>query len=261
MKTEEEVYDVPYSLRGSPNYSSAPIELLNRTPSAPFAPNAPKEKEDMKRSVCIVVVVIFVALALIGVNLLHYFLFTAKSIQDGNELAQKLKNINQTLNELEEQFQQQILKHPADCKLSNSAKLVTLVNGKKYSFNDTQVAWSVAKETCNRQGLHLASLKDSNDFRVVTDEAQKIVGSKTAWWVSARNSEGESQKNFRWHDGLKLELNSPLWSNKANKTQDCVYITWYEDKKLSTNPCDYNYNFVCEQPIECNALLSFINLK
>ncbi|XP_059488989.1 C-type lectin domain family 4 member F-like [Neocloeon triangulifer] len=143
------------------------------------------------------------------------------------------------------------------CPLARFANLTMLSNGKMYSFHQIYENWNAANESCNKMGLHLATIKDQKDAQVVAEEGQKF-GKWEVWWVSAKNSGIEGRRDFRWHDGTKLEMDSPLWKAGADKTEDCVFIFNYgnndhcpNSKKLHTYLCNYVYYFICELPSSC----------
>ncbi|XP_059470859.1 uncharacterized protein LOC132193922 [Neocloeon triangulifer] len=131
------------------------------------------------------------------------------------------------------------------CPPADSINLKTLSNGKKYFFNSTAVNWSRANELCDKQGLHLVKIKDLHDTQIWMTELSY------AWWVSVKNQGTGGEKDFRWRDGTKLDLNSPLWWENADKTHDCVYINTWRKGKLNSHPCYGTSYTVCELPREC----------
>ncbi|XP_059471009.1 uncharacterized protein LOC132194002 [Neocloeon triangulifer] len=171
-----------------------------------------------------------------------------------SEFEEKRKNDREKVDALAN-FTERHIKHfhirfSSKCNLARFSNLTVLSNGKVYSFHQTRANWNSANETCSKKGLHLATTKDSNDAQVVAAEAKRI-HSSNVWWVSAKNQGSGSEKDFRWRDGTKLELESPLWMDSADKTKDCIYThNWPKGKFYSSN-CTNNYYFICELPSEC----------
>ncbi|XP_059482154.1 uncharacterized protein LOC132200583 isoform X2 [Neocloeon triangulifer] len=143
-------------------------------------------------------------------------------------------------------FQTRFLPH---CNLARSSKLTLLSSGKMYFFSyPTQTNWTFANETCAKKGLHLATIRDQNEALTVAAEGKRIYSN--GWWVSAKNQ--GSRNDFRWSDGTKLELDSPLWMDNADKKTDCVLIYHGWNKgKLNGFECTNIRPFVCELPSEC----------
>ncbi|XP_059471033.1 uncharacterized protein LOC132194019 [Neocloeon triangulifer] len=135
------------------------------------------------------------------------------------------------------------------CDRARSSKLTLLSNGKKYSFHTTFKRWNDANETCANQGLHLATIKSQNEAELVAAAAERI--EDTGFWVSVKNQASGNRKDFRWQDGTKLELDSPLWSGGADKKKDCVYIFNWTRGKLNGYSCTERAYFICELPSEC----------
>ncbi|XP_059470806.1 hepatic lectin-like [Neocloeon triangulifer] len=161
--------------------------------------------------------------------------------QNFEELSQKLGNLA-----TQQQHEHDAIKLSIKC-LGKSANLKTLSNGKKYSFlHVTAVNWTLANETCTNLGLNLATIRDQNEAEVVAEEAQRT-NYHNGWWVLARNS-GE---DFHWQDGTKLELDSPLWKDGADKSQDCVRIYNWNGGKLDSLSCAELRFFICELPSDC----------
>ncbi|XP_059471012.1 uncharacterized protein LOC132194004 isoform X2 [Neocloeon triangulifer] len=171
----------------------------------------------------------------------------AKTVeQHHNQTLEYVMQQNQKL----DQFPKEMI-ISAQCMLARSATLHTLSNGKKYHFNRTSDnTWFAVNETCARLGLHMATITDLRDAKVVSEEGERIIGSY-APWVSAKNQGRGSKRDFRWQDGTKLELNSPLWEHDADKTQDCVYIFKGNKNKLNTLQCFATSRILCELPREC----------
>ncbi|XP_059482434.1 T-cell surface glycoprotein YE1/48-like isoform X1 [Neocloeon triangulifer] len=140
---------------------------------------------------------------------------------------------------------------PPHCNLARSSKLTLLTNGKKYFFSPTFTNWNSANETCAKMGLHLATIRDQNEALIVATGGKTFYPGNSCW-VSAKNQGRGSEKDFRWSDGTKLALNSPLWMDKADKKKDCVLIYHGWNKgKLNGNICTINQPFICELPNEC----------
>ncbi|XP_059470946.1 uncharacterized protein LOC132193965 isoform X1 [Neocloeon triangulifer] len=146
------------------------------------------------------------------------------------------------------QFSEQTLL-AARCTLARSSKLTFLSNDKMYFFSyPINANWTSANETCSKRGLNFATIKDQNEAKVVAAEAHRI--HTGAWWVSAKNQASGSEKDFRWNDGTKLELDSPMWVEGADKRKDCVLL--YNAKgKLNSCPSNFNQPFICELPSQC----------
>ncbi|XP_059470945.1 uncharacterized protein LOC132193963 [Neocloeon triangulifer] len=139
----------------------------------------------------------------------------------------------------------------AKCNLARSSNLVLLSNEKMYFFSyPAQKTWNSAKETCSKKGLHLATMTDVNELQVVGEEARGIY-LDNGWHVSAKNQGSGGGKDFRWRDGTKLELNSPLWQEGTRKAGDCVRIDNSRKGKLVSYSCTDERPFVCELPSEC----------
>ncbi|XP_059471003.1 C-type lectin domain family 4 member F-like [Neocloeon triangulifer] len=140
-------------------------------------------------------------------------------------------------------------KNQTSCSaLAQAENLKLLSNGKKYYFHPSYANWTFANETCSKKGLHLASIKDQNDAQVVAAEAYKI-DPTDAWFVSAKIR--ASEKDLRWQDGTKLDLDSHLWKDGADKSKDCVWIFNWPKGKLSSATCSHRQPFICQLPSEC----------
>ncbi|XP_059471016.1 collectin-12-like [Neocloeon triangulifer] len=163
-----------------------------------------------------------------------------KLVEEQND--KLIKSADQRFNQL---FR---IRFSSKCNLARLSNLTLLSNGKMYSFHPTAATWNSANETCSKKGLHLATIKDQNDAQVVAAEGRRLDEGNT-WWVSAKNL--ESEKDFRWQDGTKLELDSPLWTDGAGKTDDCVRIYNWAKGKLSSAKCSAYWYFICELPSEC----------
>ncbi|XP_059470701.1 C-type lectin domain family 1 member B-like isoform X2 [Neocloeon triangulifer] len=157
-----------------------------------------------------------------------------------------LKSFDQKLNDLAKQTNKQFEDVNSFVRCAPDSLLTALPNGKKYLFShSSSVEWKEANETCTKQGLLLATIKDEDDASVIASVGRRISPHR-GWWVSAKNSGGE-KKDFRWRDGSKLELDSPLWARDVDKADDCVRI----HNKLDSLPCDSHWYFICELPTEC----------
>ncbi|XP_059488981.1 uncharacterized protein LOC132204477 [Neocloeon triangulifer] len=166
--------------------------------------------------------------------------------QNEQHLSRTVDKLAKLGNEQQQQFNE--IKEKMLCRLANLAKLSTLSNGKKYSFHTKHVKWTVANEICEKQGLHLATLKSPKDLQLVFTEAGKIKPGQS-WWLSAKNHGKKGQSDFRWHDQSKLELNSSLWKVNADKEKDSVYI--YYTGNLNSMQNLYEMYFICELPDKC----------
>ncbi|XP_059482155.1 uncharacterized protein LOC132200584 isoform X1 [Neocloeon triangulifer] len=144
------------------------------------------------------------------------------------------------------------IRFPPHCNLARSTNLTLLSNGKMYFFsNPAEANWTSANETCTKMGLHLTTIRDQNEEKVVAAEGYRLHAAYELW-VSATNQGSGSGKEFHWSDGTKLELDSPLWNVNADKTWDCVLIYHgWNMGKLATLPCDFTRPFICELPSEC----------
>ncbi|XP_059482157.1 C-type lectin domain family 4 member K-like isoform X2 [Neocloeon triangulifer] len=167
------------------------------------------------------------------------------------------KNLNKTTNDRFNQLQKQNeqffqIRFPPHCNLARSTNLTLLSNGKMYFFsNPAEANWTSANETCTKMGLHLTTIRDQNEEKVVAAEGYRLHAAYELW-VSATNQGSGSGKEFHWSDGTKLELDSPLWNVNADKTWDCVLIYHgWNMGKLATLPCDFTRPFICELPSEC----------
>ncbi|XP_059474243.1 uncharacterized protein LOC132195942 isoform X2 [Neocloeon triangulifer] len=172
-----------------------------------------------------------------------------------NQILESVKQVEEERKNDREQLERHILdfqtRFPPHCKLTRSSNLTLLSNGKKYFFSyPIRAQWASAKELCTEKGLHLATITDQNDAQVVAAEGKRIVSNK-GWWVSANAIESGSGKDFQWHDGTQLRLDSPLWTDNGDKTKDCVRIFDWSDGKLDGFECTNYHHFICEMPNEC----------
>ncbi|XP_059470911.1 uncharacterized protein LOC132193946 [Neocloeon triangulifer] len=165
---------------------------------------------------------------------------------------QTLETFNRKLSDLAKQHQKEFedIKTSIRCTAARRADLTMLANGKKYSLHETEMSWYYANETCVSQGLHLATIKDQKDAEVVAKHCQRVA-QWYGFWVSAKNSASGVEKDFRWHDGTKLELDNQSWKDDAERTEDCVFIYNWSDGKLNTNSCAGTWYVICELPSEC----------
>ncbi|XP_059471002.1 C-type lectin domain family 4 member F-like [Neocloeon triangulifer] len=174
-------------------------------------------------------------------------------LEKDKEMEVKRKNDREKLDALanftERHIQQLKIRFLPHCNLARLSNLTVLSNGKIYSFHQTLANWSSANETCNKKGLHFATITDLNEATLVAAEAQRI--NVYYWLVSAKNQASGSAKDFRWRDGSKLELDSPLWKEDADKTEDCVRTYNWTNRKLYSYPCNSDLPFICELPSEC----------
>ncbi|XP_059474363.1 uncharacterized protein LOC132196015 isoform X2 [Neocloeon triangulifer] len=137
------------------------------------------------------------------------------------------------------------------CKVARSSNLKLLLNGKMYLFSHQNKGnWNYANEICTEKNLHLAIIRNQKDAQEVVAEAKRIISSHS-WWVSAKNQGSGGRKDFRWNDETKLELDSPLWWDEADKTQNCVRIYDWPNGKLNSLECTDFRPFICELPNEC----------
>ncbi|XP_059471007.1 uncharacterized protein LOC132194000 isoform X2 [Neocloeon triangulifer] len=171
-----------------------------------------------------------------------------QTLEDVKRQNQKLDELSKIAERLVQLFEEKFSPQESPCNLSRSASLKTLSNGKKYHFNKTAITWAGANETCSQMGLHMATITNLTDAQVILEEGEKSFGGHN-WWTSATNQ--ASEKDFRWHDGTKLDLDSSLWRVNADKTEDCVYIADWVNGKLSTWLCSGKSNLLCELPGKC----------
>ncbi|XP_059468762.1 tropomyosin alpha-1 chain-like [Neocloeon triangulifer] len=141
------------------------------------------------------------------------------------------------------------------CALAHSEKLRLLSNGKKYFFPErpsyqNEITWYSANETCTKKGLQLATFKDLSEAEVVASEGHKINAGQV-WWVSAKNQGSKSEKDFRWRDGTKLDLHSPMWTEYAHQKHNCIFTFNWPKGKLNSHDCGFHFNFICELPNKC----------
>ncbi|XP_059477339.1 uncharacterized protein LOC132197798 isoform X3 [Neocloeon triangulifer] len=150
-------------------------------------------------------------------------------------------------------------KHRAEiealCKLSRTAELTKLSNGKKYAFSYPEHDWELtpadAATKCAEKGLHLATFRDEADLNAVVTAAADRTTYAWRWWVSAKNHGSGENYDVRWHDGSVLERKSPLWRFEGGTKEGCVYFHSGNDRRLNWSECrDHNY-YVCELPTEC----------
>ncbi|XP_059471010.1 C-type lectin domain family 4 member F-like [Neocloeon triangulifer] len=175
-------------------------------------------------------------------------------LEKDKEMEEKRKNDREKLDALANITERHIqffqIRFPPHCNLARSSKLTMLSNGKIYSFHPTYENWNSANETCVKKGLHLATITDLNEATLVAAEAKRIKKG-TGWWVSAKNQASGSAKDFRWNDGSKLELDSPLWEENADKRYDCIHTYNWPKGKLYSHSCNSDQPFICELPSEC----------
>ncbi|XP_059471008.1 uncharacterized protein LOC132194001 [Neocloeon triangulifer] len=177
-----------------------------------------------------------------------------QALEKDRQIEEQTKNNREKLDALAnitehhiQHFQIRFLSH---CSLARSSNLTLLSNGKKYSFHQTKKNWTSANEFCSKNGLNLATITDLNDAHVVAAQGRRIISGQ-AWWVSAKNEGRGSEMDFRWLDGTRLELDSLLWWDGANKTNDCVIINNWTGGKLWSDPCINPRFFICKLPSEC----------
>ncbi|XP_059491159.1 C-type lectin domain family 4 member F-like [Neocloeon triangulifer] len=182
-----------------------------------------------------------------------------------NEMNQKLNQLTKLVHdqvEVSNQRQKQLedIQKALRCVGARVGGLTLLSNGKSYSFHQAGKSWSSANETCVKQGLHLATIRDREELLLVLEEANKVDRYTENWWVSAKNAATGSEQDFRWQDGTQLESNSTLWGNGDHENEDCVrihyYFSSYDAKsytsgKLFRHPCTETSYYICELPSEC----------
>ncbi|XP_059471015.1 C-type lectin domain family 4 member F-like [Neocloeon triangulifer] len=162
-----------------------------------------------------------------------------------NQTLENTKQQNQKLEELSRIADRHFQSFMANCNVARLAtNVVTLSNGKNYYFDTNAKTWAGAKDFCTQKGLQLASIADENDVKVVGALGHNL-------WVSAKSEGSGSQKVFRWQDGTKLELNSSLWKEDADKTQECVRIYNWSGGTLNSHSCTDLRPFICQMPSEC----------
>ncbi|XP_059474762.1 uncharacterized protein LOC132196261 [Neocloeon triangulifer] len=182
---------------------------------------------------------------------------TDRKLNDLDRLVKRnLENLNRKVDNsaalAERHYQLFESRYPTYCKRARSNSLTELSNGKKYLFLTTGGNWSQVRDRCAEKGLQMITLKNLNDLNLVWQKAKELIGDKYLW-VSVRNFGNSDQADYRWQDGFKLELNSDLWTNGANKTLGCVEMrTGSNNGKLSGETCNYSGSkSVCELPSEC----------
>ncbi|XP_059470735.1 C-type lectin domain family 4 member G-like isoform X2 [Neocloeon triangulifer] len=184
---------------------------------------------------------------------------TRRLVEEQNEkLREELIKLSNATNDRLDQLAKTVDQHQNQIfEIINSLKCIvarlsnlTLLNCKIYSFHQTFANWTSANEICNKNCLNLATIRDLNEAQLVAAEAQRIKKGY-AWWVSAKNLGRGSEKDFLWRDGTKLELDSPMWVENGDKTQDCVRIHNWTNGKLQGYPCNSDQPFICELPSEC----------
>ncbi|XP_059470841.1 uncharacterized protein LOC132193906 isoform X2 [Neocloeon triangulifer] len=92
-----------------------------------------------------------------------------------NETNQKLNLLTKLVHDHAEDAENQFgdVRKTLKCLRASSAKTTLLSNGKMYSFQLVEKSWSSANETCEKQGLHLAKIRDSDDLKLVLEEGNK----------------------------------------------------------------------------------------
>ncbi|XP_059474761.1 uncharacterized protein LOC132196260 [Neocloeon triangulifer] len=169
---------------------------------------------------------------------------------------ENVKHVDQKLDEsaalAKRQNQHFDRRFSSNCNLARSASLTQLSNGKQYLFLTTGGNWTQVRDRCAEKGLQMITLKNMNDHNLVWQKIKELLG-ESYYWVSARNTGNSGQMDYRWHDGSKLELNSDLWKDNANKTLGCVEMKYGSNNgKLSGETCNYSGSkSVCELPSEC----------
>ncbi|XP_059473578.1 uncharacterized protein LOC132195528 [Neocloeon triangulifer] len=136
-----------------------------------------------------------------------------------NEINQKFDDVVKIINRNRE----------ARCNVARFADLKKAANDKKYFFAyhplQHESNWTTAHSVCSKMNLHLAQIKDIFELLAVYTEASRVDDSeRKGWWLSAKYADSEEGPGNFWHDGTKLEENSPMWRENANKTSGCVYF-------------------------------------
>ncbi|XP_059488580.1 killer cell lectin-like receptor subfamily B member 1A [Neocloeon triangulifer] len=170
-----------------------------------------------------------------------------------------LKNFNETNQRIEEltklsdaRFQKVMeILVSKKCAGAWSNELSALSNGKKYLFSySARYSWKEANEICANKGLHLVTLQDLDELRLLRTEATRLQPGQS-WWVSAKKDAG--QTDFTWLNGTKLGLDSNLWKEGADTKYEYVYFYSGDGDlgNLDTTPSDDVNYIVCQLPTNC----------
>ncbi|XP_059470822.1 uncharacterized protein LOC132193895 [Neocloeon triangulifer] len=235
VESDDAEYAEPYSVQ---------IEMPSRVPVAPEGRRCSKLALKVTLGVCL----------LLGVVIA---IFTAKQIFREIGLETALNDANQRLDHLDNIFNlhEQYVSYKLwlDCPLARrSAKtMLTLSNGKTYSFHTRKGNWLEAFGKCAERGLHLALLKNQIDVNVVYNKAKEI--DPSSWWfVAAKNYGVGNVFDYRWPDGSKLETGDAMWAEYADRSLGCVELITGESIRLHCTRCnDRGVYFICELPTEC----------
>ncbi|CAB3388758.1 Hypothetical predicted protein [Cloeon dipterum] len=130
----------------------------------------------------------------------------------------------------------------------------TLGNGKRYRFSLEKKTWHEAKESCEKNGMRLASPKTQRDVTLLHQKLRELEP-ESGFWLSASDV-GLTNTDFKWLDGEKLPLDSSLWEkerldldaplNYGETAKSCVFIRKILDDKLYEEKCSDFTNFICE---------------
>ncbi|CAB3380390.1 Hypothetical predicted protein [Cloeon dipterum] len=130
----------------------------------------------------------------------------------------------------------------------------TLGNGKRYRFSLEKKTWHEAKESCEKNGMRLASPKTQRDVTLLHQKLRELEP-ESGFWLSASDV-GLTNTDFKWLGGEKLPLDSSLWEkerldldaplNYGETAKSCVFIRKILDDKLYEEKCSDFTNFICE---------------
>ncbi|XP_065341715.1 snaclec botrocetin subunit beta-like [Cloeon dipterum] len=128
----------------------------------------------------------------------------------------------------------------------------TLANGKSYRFSLEKKTWQEAKESCEKNGMRLASPKTQREVTILHQKLKELEP-ESGFWLSASDV-GLTNTDFQWLDGEKLPLDSSLWEkerlnaplNYGKTAKSCVFIRKILDDKLYEEKCSDYTNFICE---------------
>ncbi|XP_059489895.1 uncharacterized protein LOC132205063 [Neocloeon triangulifer] len=225
-----------------PQGNSQDCNYINTEPYMEVLNNK-EDTQDKKRCFLWTAVTIFAIFAIFSILsfclLDYYMLFKVVDKTDAARLA-------------DEQFQQYTsLKMVLYCAFPRLNNLTTLANNKKYRFNSSNpVTWEVAKKSCERDGLQLASVKNLEDLKAVHQQADLTLKG-AEWWLSARDYGKDGKYDMRWIDGTVLERNSSLWHGKAEK-KHCLAFYTGGDLRFYGKLCDPDKkHYICELLPEC----------
>ncbi|RWS01376.1 macrophage mannose receptor 1-like isoform X2 [Dinothrombium tinctorium] len=146
-----------------------------------------------------------------------------------------------------------ISEFPTACPLN---AVYNAYRGSCYNFVQDLLSWTDAEDSCQKNGAHLVSISDANEYAFVTHEMTKR--NMDDFWIGL-NAVKDDSTVYEWSDKSKVYysnwgINEP--NIDVNKTSQCVFQkndgNWY-----STGICEDRKPSVCE--IQINKSPTRIN--